>query len=227
MRPRSVVFRPSGRGVVGSGAVPEDRDVPSATAPQLGSLTWLPAADRPDLLAATVVAALAHLDGAAWVAEIDDDLADTVAFSDAYGVPLEASANCVVVAARRAGQTSLAACVVLATTRADVNGLVRRHLDARKASFAPQDVAVAESGMAFGGITPIGLPAGWPVLVDPAVAAAGLVVIGSCAPGSKLVVPRAGLAAPPPAAAADELARPVAPEAAAPVVPATRSLRAP
>ena len=69
--------------------------------------------------------------------------------------------------------------VVLATTRADVNGLVRRHLGARKASFAPQDVAVAESGMAYGGITPVGLPAGWPVLVDPAVAAAEFVVIGS------------------------------------------------
>ena len=90
------------------------------------------------------------------MAEIDDDLADTAAFTDAYAVPPEASANCVVVAARRAGQTTLAACVVLATTRADVNGLVRRHLGARKASFAPQDVAVAESGMAYGGITPVG-----------------------------------------------------------------------
>ena len=90
------------------------------------------------------------------MAEIDADLADTAAFCAAYDVPLEASANCVVVAARRAGQTTLAACLVLATTRADVNGLVRRHLGARKASFAPQDVAVAESGMEFGGITPGG-----------------------------------------------------------------------
>src|SRR3712207_9565710 len=78
-----------------------------------------------------------------WVAEIDDALADTAAFSDAYGVPLEASANCVVVAARRAGRTGLAACLVLATTRVDVNGVVRRHPDARKASFAPQDVAAS------------------------------------------------------------------------------------
>ena len=78
----------------------------------------------------------------------------------------QASANCVVVAARRAGQTTLAACLVLATTRADVNGLARRQLGARKASFAPQDVAVAESGMAYGGITPVGLPSSWPVLVD-------------------------------------------------------------
>jgi prolyl-tRNA editing enzyme YbaK/EbsC (Cys-tRNA(Pro) deacylase) len=201
--------------------------VPSATAPQLGSLTWLPAAERPDLLGPPVAAALAQLDGAAWVAVIDDDLADTAAFSDAYGVPLEASANCVVVAARRAGQTSLAACVVLATTRADVNGLVRRHLDARKASFAPQDVAVAESGMEFGGITPVGLPAGWPVLVDPAVADADFVVIGSGTRGSKLAVPGAVLAALPVAEVLEGLGRPVAPEPARPVVAPTRPLRAP
>src|SRR3712207_3755251 len=128
------------------------------------------------------------LTGPVWVAEIDDDLADTAAFTDAYAVPLEAAANCVVVATRRAGQTGLAACLVLATTRADVNGLVRRHLGARKASFAPQDVAVAETGMAFGGITPVGLPPGMPVLVDAAVGTAGLVVIGSGVRGSKLAV---------------------------------------
>jgi prolyl-tRNA editing enzyme YbaK/EbsC (Cys-tRNA(Pro) deacylase) len=165
------------------------------TAPQLGSLAWLPAADRPDLLGPPVAAALPSLGGPAWVAEIDDDLADTAAFTDAYAVPPAASANCVVVATRRAGQTRLVACLVLATTRADVNGLVRRHLGARKASFAPQDVAVAETGMAYGGITPVGLPPGMPVLVDAAVAAAELVVIGSGTRGSKLAVPGAVLAA--------------------------------
>jgi prolyl-tRNA editing enzyme YbaK/EbsC (Cys-tRNA(Pro) deacylase) len=213
--------------VVAPGPVPEDRVVPSATAPQLGSLTWLPAADRPDLLGAPVAAALAQLGGEVWVAEIDEDLADTAAFSEAYGVPLDASANCVVVAARRAGQTSLAACVVLATTRTDVNGLVRRHLDARKASFAPQDVAVAESGMAFGGITPVGLPEGWPVLVDPEVAAADLVVIGSGTRGSKLAVPGAALAALPTARVLEGLGRPLSPEPAEPAPPAARPLRAP
>ena len=125
----------------------------------------------------------------AWVAEIDDDLADTAAFTDAYGVPPEASANCVVVAARRAGQTTLAACMVLATTRADVNGLVRRHLGARKASFAPQDVAVAETGHGLRRHH-AGRPARrtgrcWST---PAVAAADFVVIGSGTRGSKLAV---------------------------------------
>ena len=179
------------------------------TAPRLGSLTWLPATERPDLLGAPVAAALSLLPGPVWVAEIDDDLADTAAFCAAYDVPLEASANCVVVAARRAGQTTLAACLVLATTRADVNGLVRRHLGARKASFAPQDVAVAESGMEFGGITPVGLPADWPLLIDPEVEAAEFVVIGSGTRGGKLAVAGSLLAALPVAEVLEGLGQPV------------------
>jgi prolyl-tRNA editing enzyme YbaK/EbsC (Cys-tRNA(Pro) deacylase) len=179
------------------------------TAPVLGTLPWQPAAEHPELLGAPVAAALPSLPGPAWVAAIDDDLADTAAFTEAYGVPPAASANCVVVAARRAGQTTLAACVVLATTRADVNGLVRRHLDARKASFAPQDVAVAESGMAYGGITPVGLPEGWPVLVDAAVARAEFVVIGSGTRGSKLAVPGSLLARLPGAQVIEGLGQPL------------------
>jgi prolyl-tRNA editing enzyme YbaK/EbsC (Cys-tRNA(Pro) deacylase) len=148
------------------------------------------------LLAAPVAAALAQLEWAdeVRVAAIDADLADTAAFSDAYGVQLRQSANCVVVAGRRGERTTHAACVVLATTRADVNGLVRRRLDARKASFAPQDQAVADTGMAFGGITPIGLPPDWPVLIDAAVPDAGEVVIGSGIRGSKLLLPGRRLA---------------------------------
>ncbi|TKJ19292.1 YbaK/EbsC family protein [Blastococcus sp. CCUG 61487] len=194
--------------------------------PILGSLTWLPAAEHPDLLGAPVAAALDGLGGQAWVAAIDEDLADTAAFTEAYGVPADASANCVVVAARRAGRTTLAACLVLATTRADVNGLVRRHLDARKASFAPQDVAVAETGMAYGGITPLGLPESWPVLVDAAVAAAELVVVGSGIRGSKLAVPGAALAELPGAEVLEGLGRPLG-ATAPPAVPPAPPRRAP
>jgi prolyl-tRNA editing enzyme YbaK/EbsC (Cys-tRNA(Pro) deacylase) len=198
--------------------------VSTPPAPVLGSLTWVPAGQRPDLLGGPVAAALPSLSGPVWVAPVDDDLADTAAFTEAYGVPQEASANCVVVAARRAGQTSLAACVVLATTRADVNGLVRRHLGARKASFAPQDVAVAESGMAYGGITPIGLPPSWPVLVDADVAAAGLVVVGSGTRGAKLALPGAVLAALPAAEVLEGLGLPVQePPRPAPVAPVDRA----
>jgi hypothetical protein len=100
-----------------------------------GKLTALPVDDRPDLLAAPVADALRALDptdrNRCAVVEIDPDLADTAAFCDAYDSPLSASANCVVVAGKRDGQQRYAACLVLATTRADVNGTVRRRWTTR------------------------------------------------------------------------------------------------
>jgi len=165
------------------------------------SLVFSPALSRPELLAEPVLRALRDLPGAdeVDVAEIDPALADTAAFCERYGVSLTESANCVVIAGRRGEVTTYAACVVAATTRADVNGLVRRHLDARKASFAPVDAVTAASGMEFGGITPLGLPADWPVLVDEAVAKTASVVIGSGIRGSKLRLPGRLLASIPPA----------------------------
>jgi prolyl-tRNA editing enzyme YbaK/EbsC (Cys-tRNA(Pro) deacylase) len=159
-------------------------------------LSFLPALSRPELLAAPVAAALRDWPGAdeVLVAEIDPALADTAAFCEQYGVLPAESANCVVIAAKRGGQTSYAACVVAATTRADVNNLVRRHLDARKASFAPVEAVTAAAGMEYGGITPVGLPAGWPVLVDEAVAKTRSVIVGSGIRGSKLRLPGAVLA---------------------------------
>lgn len=154
-------------------------------------LVWVKASERPDLLAGPVADALA-----AWgqtadveVAEIDPDLADTQALTDAYGLPLSASANCVVVAGRRGGEQRVAACVVLATTRADVNNLVKRTLDVRKASFMSTDDAVAGTGMEYGGITPVGLPDGWRLLVDEAAAATPQAIIGSGVRRSKLRLP--------------------------------------
>ncbi len=163
----------------------------------MGALELVPAADHPGLLAAPVRAALA--DGVlpvadVWVAEIDPTLADTEALVGAYGVGLDVSANCVVVAGRRGDQTRYAGCCVLATTKADVNKVVRRELDARKASFAPVDDTLAATGMEYGGITPVGLPTDWPILVDDAVTATPWVCIGSGIRGSKLVVPGALLA---------------------------------
>jgi prolyl-tRNA editing enzyme YbaK/EbsC (Cys-tRNA(Pro) deacylase) len=175
---------------------------------RIGRLPAVPALDRPDLLAAPVVSFLESWPRAddVGVAEIDPDLADTAAFCEAYDVLPAASANCVIVAGRRGDVTTMAACMVLATTRADVNGVVRRRLDARKASFAAMDVAVAETGMKYGGITPIGLPADWPILVDAAVVAAGDVVIGSGVRRSKLVLPGKALGDLPGAEVIDGLA---------------------
>ena len=178
----------------------------------IGTLTFQPAARQPGLLADPVTAALGHPSwplaaDAVGVAEIDPDLADTAAFCDRYGVPATQSANCVVISGKREGEVRFAACVVLATTRADVNGAARRALDVRKASFAPMQTAVELTGMEYGGITPIALPDGWPVYVDAAVAAAPLVVVGSGVRRSKLLLPGPALGSLPGATFVPDLAR--------------------
>jgi prolyl-tRNA editing enzyme YbaK/EbsC (Cys-tRNA(Pro) deacylase) len=157
----------------------------------IGTLTLHPALDHPHLLADPVREALA-----AWehghevmVAEIDPALADTAAMTEAYEVSLEASANCVVVMGRREGEERTAACVVRADTRADVNSVVRRLLGVRKASFLDHDRAVSETGMEYGGITPVGLPRQWRLLVDSRVLDMEVAVIGSGTRVSKLLLP--------------------------------------
>ncbi|PXY31976.1 YbaK/EbsC family protein [Prauserella muralis] len=173
-----------------------------------GTLTVVPAAERPDLVATPVAKALTGLDEQPiGVAEIDPTLADTAEFCAAYSSPLAASANCVVVAGKRGGEVRYAAAMILATTRADVNNVIRRRLDVRKASFAPMDEAVALTGMEYGGITPIGLPEGWPILVDSAVADSPELVIGSGIRGSKLLVTGALLASLPGAEVIEGLAK--------------------
>jgi prolyl-tRNA editing enzyme YbaK/EbsC (Cys-tRNA(Pro) deacylase) len=175
----------------------------------IGSLTVQPALEHPDLLGETVRAALA-----AWehgpevgVAPIDPELADTAAMSEAYGVSLEDSANCVVVMGRRDGEERSAACVVRADTKADVNNLVKRTLDVRKASFLNHDRAVTETGMEYGGITPVGLPSSWRLLLDSRVLDIETAIIGSGIRGSKLFLPGRLLAQLPGAEVISDLAR--------------------
>ena len=177
--------------------------------PSLPNLTSVPALERPDLLAPPVAAALqrwAQADGVA-VVEIDPELADTAAMSQAYAVPMEAGANCVVVMGRRAGDERTAACLVRADTRADVNNLVKRTLDVRKCSFLDHDRAVAETGLEYGGITPVGLPPEWRLLVDSRVLDIDVAVIGSGVRRSKLLVPGPLLGELPRAEVVPELAR--------------------
>lgn len=168
-------------------------------------LDLVPAADHPELLAAPVFAALPDRD--VRVAPIDASLADTAAFCAAYDVSLDISANCVIVAGTRGETIRYAACMVLATTRLDVNGVVRKLLDARKASFAPMDAAVTLTGMEYGGITPVGIPADWALFVDSRIPPLPEVVIGAGIRGAKIVLPGAALAGLPGAEVVDGLAK--------------------
>lgn len=173
------------------------------TAPAVGTLSWRPTRECPELLAGPVAGAVAAHGLTSFVAPIDEELADTAAFCAAYQVPLDMSANCVVVEGRRGEATTMAACLVLASDRADVNKTVRRHLDVRKISFASMADAVNLTGMEHGGITPIGLPPSWPILVDSAVAGQEWVVVGSGIRGSKVLCPGSVLAGLPAAVVLD------------------------
>ncbi|MFI6650163.1 YbaK/EbsC family protein [Streptomyces sp. NPDC050529] len=160
-----------------------------------------PAADRLGLLTAPVARAVREGWGGVPAEQIiyvdtDPEIADTAAFVEHHGADLlSRSANCVVVAGKRGGEVTLAACLVLSHSRVDVNGAVRKHLGARKASFAPMDTAVGETGMEYGGITPVGLPDGWPLLIDSAVVDEEWVLIGSGTRRGKLIMPGKALAA--------------------------------
>ena len=165
------------------------------TALAFGHLHPVRALERPDLLGGPVAAFLETWPAADEVAvvEIDPELADTAAMTKAYDVPIEASANCVVVSGRRGGVERFAACLVRADTRADVNNVVKRLLDVRKASFLATERAVELSGMAYGGITPIGLPSTWRLLVSDLVADRDQVVVGSGTRTGKLLLPGGAL----------------------------------
>lgn len=154
---------------------------------KLGNLTFEPAANHIELVSESVKK-LAIADPDILVAEIDPSLSDTAAFCEHYGIGMQQSANCVIVEARRAERTWYAACIVLATTRADINEVVRKHLDARKISFASMEKAVTMTGMEFGAITPIGLSVELPILIDIRVTKTEQVVIGSGVRQSKLLV---------------------------------------
>jgi prolyl-tRNA editing enzyme YbaK/EbsC (Cys-tRNA(Pro) deacylase) len=162
----------------------------------VGTLTFVAVGDAMTLVGDPVRRYIEQVGGdGLWVSEIDPDLADTAAFCEHYDVGLEYSANCVVVEAKRADRLWHAACMVLATTRADINGIVRKHLDARKISFASMATAVSLTGMEYGGITPVGLPADWPILVDQNVVGQERVIVGSGVRGSKLLAASHVLAA--------------------------------
>jgi prolyl-tRNA editing enzyme YbaK/EbsC (Cys-tRNA(Pro) deacylase) len=165
-------------------------DIPRSMNLTFGTLEFKPVSEHPELLAPPVVAALRCSLGepAVGVSEIDPSLADTATFCERYNVGPGISANCVVLQAKRGEKVWFAACVVLATTRADVNGAVRQILQARKVSFASMQEAVSLTGMEYGGITPIGLPADWPLLIDKAVAEIDWVIVGSGMRKSKVAI---------------------------------------
>jgi prolyl-tRNA editing enzyme YbaK/EbsC (Cys-tRNA(Pro) deacylase) len=122
------------------------------------------------------------------VIDIDPALADTAGFCAAYGYAMEDSANAILVIGK-SDPPVYAVGVVLATTRLDVNRVVRRRLGTRKASFAPPDATRELTGMEIGGVTPFALPDGLPLWIDSRVMARERVVVGGGSRACKVVGP--------------------------------------
>ena len=135
----------------------------------------------------------------------DPRLADTAAFCDAYGFAPEDSANTIIVVGKSVPPV-FAACVVLATSRLDVNGTVKRKLAAGKASFAKPEQTDALTGMTLGGVTAFGLPAGLPLWIDAAVMARPRIILGGGSRRWKVLVEPAALLALPGCEVVDGLA---------------------
>jgi prolyl-tRNA editing enzyme YbaK/EbsC (Cys-tRNA(Pro) deacylase) len=139
------------------------------------------------------------------VVPCDPALADTAAFCATYGYGLDRSANAIVVVGKGEPRRFVA-CLVLATTRLDVNGTVRRRLGVKKASFASADDTAEITGMAIGGVTPFGLPATLPLWIDARVLDVERVIVGGGSRDRKLLVPPAALVALPNAEVVEGLA---------------------
>ena len=126
------------------------------------------------------------------VIDIDPALADTAEFCAAYGYELDDSANAIVVIGRQRSPDVppvYAVCVVLASTRLDVNRVVRSRLGVRKASFAPAEVTAELTGMTIGGVTPFALPPGLPLWIDERVMRRQRIVVGGGSRSAKVVGP--------------------------------------
>lgn len=157
------------------------------------NLQFEPAVSRPDLLPPGINELLKNWRGSTPVEEIlvtpiDAEYADSAKFCEHYGVDPADGANCVVAVAVRGENRTFAACLIPVNCRADLNNVARKTLGAKKISFAPLDEVLAETGMEYGGITPLGLPESYPILIDSRIAEMERLIVGGGFRRSKLSV---------------------------------------
>ncbi len=164
----------------------------------IGNLTFDSVVNYFDLVAKPVQQAIANWHGTVpaeefLVAEIDPAFSDSLAFCGKYNIPQNQGANCLIIEAKRGGETKHAACLVPINTRANLNSVVRKYLNARQVSLAPKDFAVNASGMEYGSITIIGLPTDWQLLIDESLVQIPRVLLGGGLRRSKLLIPAKAL----------------------------------
>lgn len=125
-----------------------------------------------------------------WVTEIDPKYMGGIELCEHYGISQNEGANCVVVEAIRGENKTLVACLIPVNCKhADFNGVVRKHLNARRVSLAPLNEVIKKTNMEYGSITAFGLPESWPILIDSSVASLERVIIGAGLQKSKLSLP--------------------------------------
>ena len=117
----------------------------------------------------------------------DPKLADTITYCKRTGCELADCANTIIVKSKT-GEKKFAACVILATTRLNVNHVVRKRLGAHRASFAAAEETQRITGMTIGGVTPIGLPPDLPLWVDQAVMEREMIILGGSSRSLKLKI---------------------------------------
>lgn len=141
----------------------------------------------PSLLQANVLKTIQTYDLAVEELPCDPAYADTAAFNEQYGFTADEAANTLLVASKKADPIKYAVCVVLASTRLDVNKKVTQLLDVKKASFADSETTKQLTGMEIGGVTAVGIEQ-YPILVDAAVLQQPRIVMGGGNRRSKLVM---------------------------------------
>jgi prolyl-tRNA editing enzyme YbaK/EbsC (Cys-tRNA(Pro) deacylase) len=163
------------------------------------ALYFEPAVNRPDLLPPGINELLKNWRGSTPVEEIlvtpiDPEYADSAKFCEHYGIDPKDGANCVVAVGTRGENRTFAACLVPVNCRADLNNLARKTLGSKRISFAPLDEVLNETGMEYGGITPVGLPENYPILIDSRIAAMEKLIVGGGYRRSKLLISGKALA---------------------------------
>ncbi len=157
-------------------------------------LTFQPAIEQLGLVSPSTAEAIKNWSGPTEVkeikvAEIDPEFSDTAKFCEKYDVDPIITVNCVIAEAVRGENRTLVACMIPANCRADLNKTVRKALDVRRVSFAPLEEVLQQTGMEYGGVTPIGLPNDWLILIDSRIANLGNIIIGGGYRKSKIYLP--------------------------------------
>lgn len=154
------------------------------------NLNWQEVGENKNLVSSSILEAYNNLANKnILVAEIDPAFMNGIQFCEHYGVLPETGANCVIVEASRGETRYHVAVVVPVGYRADLNGIVRKHLDAKKVSFANLEKVIEETGMEYGSITPFGLPNTYRILVDKKILDQEDLIIGGGKQISKIKVP--------------------------------------